>query len=420
MNAIIDSSVLKGNIVSIPSKSVGHRALICAALSDKPTQILMSQSNEDVDTTANCLNEMGARIERNHEGFYVTPISTVPSTATLNCGESGSTLRFLLPIAASILPSTCFNGSGRLPNRPIGELQAAMKQKGAVFDKNSMPFTVSGKLTAGKYEIAGNVSSQYVSGLLMALPLLDGDSEILLTSSLFSEPYVEITIDMLSKFGIRINRTVRGYLIFGNQKYITPGKLEIEGDWSGVAFFLAAGAINGEITISNLDLNSKQGDKKIIELIKKFGADVSCEKNAITVKAEKLKACEIDVTDIPDLFPILSVIASSAEGKTTLFNASALRLKESDRIKSTAELINALGGKAIEYPDRLVIIGTKLRGGTVNSYKDHRIVMSAAIAASACEGKTKIIGSEAINKSYPSFFEDYSSLGGKVTFEEGR
>ena len=420
MNAVIKRSVLKGNVASVPSKSAGHRVLICAALSDKPTNIKMKQSNDDIDATADCLREMGAEIIRTADGFYVTPILKIPNTAYLRCGESGSTLRFLLPIAASILPSACFYGSGRLPYRPIGELQEVMKLNGVIFDKNNLPFTVSGKLRAGIYRISGNVSSQYISGLLMALPLLSGDSQIELTSPLYSEPYVNVTVDMLSKFGVIINRTESGFFITGNQKYKSPGRVETEGDWSGASFYLAAGAICGETTVFGLKLDSRQGDKAIVEILKKFGADISAENDGITVRLAPLKACKIDVSEIPDLFPILSVIGACAEGTTVLYNASALRLKESDRISSTATLINSLGGKAVEYPDRLEVSGTKLNGGIVDSFHDHRIVMSAAIAASICDGETIIIGAEAINKSYPAFFSDYTSIGGKVNLEQGR
>lgn len=416
MKVTIKGGALNGKITSVPSKSAGHRALICAAISEKPTKIRLTQSNEDIDTTAECLRAMGAGITREGEYLYVNPIRNVPDSADLRCGESGSTLRFLLPLAASILPRAVFSGRGRLPERPIGDLQEAMKRNGALFSGNALPFSVSGKLRAGTYEIPGDVSSQYISGLLMALPMLNGESRIELKGQLCSSHYVDITIEMLSIFGIEIKRTENGFSVSGNQTYKSPGSMEVEGDWSSASFFLVGGAVGGDVTVSGLRLDSKQGDRAVAEIIRKFGADVLVSENSVRVSPAPLRACEIDVSQIPDLFPILAVLAAKAEGKTVLYNAANLRLKESDRIKSTAEMINSLGGNAIEYPDRLEIIGTALKGGEVDSFGDHRIAMSAAVAASICERETTIYDAGAVKKSYPKFFSDYSVLGGKVIF----
>lgn len=420
MRALIKKSDFYGTINSVPSKSAAHRALICAALADKPTKIVIPHSNADIDATAACLRAMGAGISKVGEYFEATPISVPRKDSELKCGESGSTLRFLLPVAAAVSPGARFYGEGRLPLRPIGELQEAMRQNGASFDGDSLPFSVSGKLRPGIYEIRGDISSQYVSGLLMALPLLDGDSRIVLKSPLNSAPYVDMTVDMLSQFGISAEITEDGFFIRGKQKYLSPEMLEIEGDWSGAAFFLAAGAMGGNVTVSGLRTDSKQGDKAIADILRRFGAEVFAEGGNVTVVKAPLKACEIDVSNTPDLFPVLAVLGAQAEGKTVLYNASSLRLKESDRIKASYEMIKSLGGTANEYPDRLEITGTKLKGGTVNSYGDHRIVMSAAIAAAFCDEETAVIGVEAAGKSYPGFFEHYSALGGKVTLEEMR
>jgi len=414
VNVTINGGALHGKVGSIPSKSVAHRALICAALSDAPTDIRLPRSNEDIEVTASCLREMGANIYGNGGTLSVTPIADTPACVELNCQESGSTLRFLLPVAAAVLPKASFSGTGRLPQRPIGGLSDAMKNNGVEFSASSIPFTVSGKLRAGTYEIAGDVSSQYISGLLMVLPLLEGDSRIVLTSPLCSEPYVLITMDMLAKFGIQIERGDNGFFVRGGQVFRSPKTVNVDGDWSATAFFLVGGAIGGDVTVNDVQLTSAQGDKAIVEILKQFGADVEVTENAVRVQSSPLKACSIDVSQIPDLLPILTVLAANSEGTTVLYNAANLRHKESDRLASSTAMINALGGKAIEYADRLEISGAPLTGGTVDSFGDHRIAMSAAIAASRCKEQTTIIGSEAVKKSYPEFFKDYCALGGTI------
>ena len=412
MNVSINGGALRGEIGSVPSKSAAHRALICAALAAEPTEIYLPISNADIDITASCLRAMGADIIRSGAFLKVSPITEIPDFAELDCGESGSTLRFLLPVAAAKLPKTSFTGSGRLPQRPISELKTAMEEGGAVFSAESLPLTVSGRLKAGNYEIEGNVSSQYISGLLMALPLLEGDSRIILKSPLCSEPYVNITFEMLSNFGIEIEQSESGFAVRGGQVFHAPKVINVEGDWSAAAFFLTAGAIGGDVTVTNLKISSEQGDKEIVEILRKFGANVELFDSSVRVRAAKLKACAVDVSAIPDLLPILTVLASCAEGKTVLYNAANLRHKESDRLASSAAMINSLGGNVLEYADRLEIVGTKLVGGVVDSFGDHRIAMSAAIAASVCVEQTTIVGAEAVKKSYPAFYEDFSALNG--------
>ena len=414
MNVTINAGALNGKVGSVPSKSVAHRALICAALAESPTEICLPRSNDDIDVTAACLRAMGAVIIANVGMLSVSPIISPPETAELNCGESGSTLRFLLPVAAALLPRADFLGKGRLPQRPIGELYNVLKNNGAEFSANSLPFSVMGKLKAGSYEIAGDISSQYISGLLMALPLLEGDSRIVLTSELCSEPYVMITLRMLEKFGVEIKREEKGFLVRGKQVFRSPKTVKVDGDWSAAAFFLTAGAIGGDVTVVDVQMDSAQGDRAIVEILEQFGAQVEACDNYVRVKAAALKACSVDVSAIPDLLPILTVLAANAVGTTVLYNAANLRHKESDRLTSSAAMINSLGGKAVECADRLEIIGKKLTGGAVDSFGDHRIAMSAAIAASVCSGQTTIIGSEAVKKSYPDFYKDYSALGGLI------
>ena len=253
----------------------------------------------------------------------------------------------------------------------------------------------------------------------MALPLLEGDSRIILKSPLCSEPYVNITLEMLGNFGIKIERVENGFSVRGGQVFSAPKVINVEGDWSAAAFFLTAGAIGGDVTVSNLKTNSEQGDREIVEILRKFGANIELFDSSVRVRAGKLAACDIDVSAIPDLLPILAVLASCADGKTVLYNASNLRHKESDRLRSSTAMINALGGTAEEFPDRLEISSAQFTGGTADSFGDHRIAMSAAIAASVCSGQTTIIGAEAVKKSYPDFFRDFKKLGGKIIRSEG-
>ncbi|MEA4896537.1 MAG: 3-phosphoshikimate 1-carboxyvinyltransferase [Oscillospiraceae bacterium] len=421
MDISIKGGGLSGVLGSVPSKSDTHRALICAALADAPTQIRFPARNGDIEATIACLSSLGAEITDCGDAFLVIPIkkSTIEN-AELNCSESGSTLRFLLPVAAALGYKSTFLGRGSLPVRPIGGLKESLEQNGAVFSRKSLPLSVSGTLRSGTYQIAGDVSSQYISGLLMALPLLSGDSRIDLTSPLCSEPYVLMTIEMLSRFGITAAREGKGFMVPGGQRFKSPGTVFIDGDWSAAAFFLAAGAVGGNVTVTGLRADSAQGDKVVAEILKGFGAEVDRFSDRVCARYKPLKALEFDVSAIPDLFPILAVVASCAEGRSVLYNAKHLRYKESDRLKAVSAMISSLGGKASEYPDRLEIVGTQLTGGTVDSFGDHRIVMSAAIAASVCVGQTVICGAEATGKSYPKFFGDFTKLGGTVAVRERR
>ncbi|MBE6701370.1 MAG: 3-phosphoshikimate 1-carboxyvinyltransferase [Ruminococcaceae bacterium] len=407
----ITPSVLSGKIDAIPSKSDAHRLLICAALSKGKTKILLPSTSEDIEATISCLVALGVKVER--DGDYVTiEGGKWNENPVLDCKESGSTLRFIIPVASVLCDRVSFTGSGRLPERPISHLTNAMRENGTVFSSDKLPLTKSGKMTSGEYVLPGNVSSQYITGLLFALPLLSGDSKITLTTKLESSHYIDITLFALERFGIKIEKGENAFYVKGNQKYISPKNLTVDSDWSNAAFFLVAGAIGESVTLSSLSLNSKQGDKKIVEVLKNFGAKVDCE-NGITVTRDKLLPITQDVSEIPDMLPILAVLASFADGKSTFTGGKRLRIKESDRIVTTAAMINALGGKARELEDGLIVEGCSLTGGNVDGAGDHRIVMAAAIAALFCKNEVIINGAEAVNKSYPGFFEDYKKLGGK-------
>jgi len=398
---------LCGTVSAIPSKSQAHRALICAALADKPTRIECSGVSEDIIATADCLSALGAKIERDQDGFNILPINKLNKNnklINLNCGESGSTFRFLLPITCALGLESGFILKGRLSQRPLSPLYEELINHGCnLSPQKSNPFYASGNLLPGKYILDAGVSSQFISGLLFALPLLDGDSELRLTGNIESLPYINLTMEMLELFGINISFDGEVFNILGNQDYKSPGLIKIEGDWSNAAFWLSAGAIGSEnVTCTGLDLNSSQGDKLILDILNKFGG-------------EKLNGIEIDARDIPDLVPVLAVVGAIAQGTTVISGASRLRGKESDRLAAINAMLKNLGADISETNDGLIINGGNLlKGGEVSACGDHRIAMAAAVAATVCENPVLIRGADAVNKSYPGFFEDFRVLGGRV------
>lgn len=408
MDITITPAKLHGNVQIPSSKSISHRALICAALAKGKSTVKNISMSEDISATINTLSALGAQFETAGNDVSVSGISVPASSAVLDCCESGSTLRFMIPVACALGTDAEFNGKGRLPQRPITIYTRELSKNGISFEySGTMPFQVSGKLKSGKYEIEGNVSSQFITGLLLALPLCSGDSEIVLTSVLESEPYVDITINCLEDFGIEIKRTDNGYFIRGNQEY-KAADYTVEADFSQAAFFIAANAVGNDIKIENLPVPSKsaQGDKKIIEI---------AERICYNRKTGVFDPIMINAADIPDLVPILSVLCSLSGSMTYITNAERLKLKESDRLESTADMIISLGGKIKKTDSGLIITPVKnFTGGTVDSFNDHRIAMAAAIAATAAKGKVIIKGFDSIKKSYPDFLSDYQKLGGNV------
>lgn len=404
---------LRGTIKAIPSKSDAHRLLIASALADRQTKLLMEGSSQDIYATIGCLRSIGAYIELQQDGVAVAPITEVPERPMLDCCESGSTLRFMLPVAAAVCPQAAFTGRGRLPERPIGELCSAMGANGVSFSSDRLPFETSGRLRGGVYCLPGGISSQYITGMLLALPYTGEDSEIILTDTLRSAAYVDITLDVLRRFGISVESTGCGFFIPGGQRYISPGLAEVDGDWSNGAFVLACGAIGGQVTVTGLRADSPQGDKAMVDILRKMGANVTVDRDSVTVSPGKLRGCEIDIDPTPDLLPALAAVAAFAEGETRFVNGARLRIKESDRLSACAGLLRDLGGRADETEDSLTVYGTGLTGGTTDGRGDHRIVMAAAIAATGCKDTVSITGCEAVNKSYPGFFADYHTLGGR-------
>lgn len=418
MNVTLTPSTPNGKIKAIASKSAAHRALICAAFASESTEIICSETNADIDATVRCLCALGAKITRRGASFVVLPIKSLPTNASLDCGESGSTLRFLLPIVSALGCNTEFKMAGRLPNRPLSPLREELESHGAdISEAGSNPLKISGKACAGEYKIRGDVSSQFISGLLFALSLLEGESRILLTSAIESAPYINMTLKTLYDFGADISVDERGFTVRGIKKFTSPKAVTVEGDWSNAAFMLAAGAVakGGGVSVTSLDADSLQGDRAILELLVRFGADVRRKNDKIIVRSGELYGIDIDAINIPDLVPILAVIAAAANGRTVIRGASRLKLKESDRLSSVSDMLFTLGASIAKTDDGLIIDGGKrLSGGIVSSHSDHRIAMSAAIASLLCEDEVTITDAEAVEKSYPTFWEDIATLGFNV------
>ena len=391
MDILIHPRSLQGDITIIPSKSQAHRVLICAAFSDGPTRIRCSETNRDMDATADCLRALGADVIRTETGYSVFPVKAIPKTAVLNCCESGSTLRFMLPVVGALGVEGTFLMEGRLPQRPLSPLWEEMERMGCILTRPTQnTIRCCGKLQPGCYSIDGGVSSQFITGFLLALTLMEQESTLSITSKIESQPYIQLTQQVLHAFHADPDHP-------GRKKLHSPGYIAIEGDWSNGAFFLAADYLNEDpgLEIHGLDESSVQGDRAASLWIPRL-----CQEQ-----------CIIDASDIPDLVPILSVTAAANHG-AVFTNIQRLRIKESDRVASTLAMIQNLGGKAAATDDTLTIYGTGLTGGTVDAVNDHRIAMSTAIASTVCRKDVMILGAQCVQKSYPSFWEEFSRLGG--------
>lgn len=404
MDLRITPSFLHGSVTVPPSKSVAHRMIIAAALADGVSRISNLSRSADILATINCMKSFGAGIELNGDTAVITGIKSVPESAVADCCESGSTLRFLIPVACALGINAEFRGEGKLPQRPITPFLEEFPKHGIKFDfskaesGSTLPCSVSGKLTAGRFEIDGGISSQFITGLMFALPLLDGDSEIIIKSRLESKPYIDITTGVLRDFGCEVTEREGRYLIRGNSR-LKPFSGSVEGDFSQSAFFYVANSLGSDIQITGLNERSYQGDKQIVEICRAF--------------SENNTPFEIDCSDIPDLVPILSVLGCFCKGKSRIYNAARLRIKECDRLAAMEDCLNRIGGKVSSTEDSLMIEGVeRLHGGEVVCYNDHRIAMSMAVAATRCDSPLIIRGAECVRKSYPDFFDVYRTIGG--------
>ena len=416
MNIRIYPSDTGGKIKSIASKSAAHRLLICAAFADGETTVRCDEVNEDILATAECLRALGAAIERKEKSFCVTPIKELRKNAFLNCNESGSTLRFLLPVVCMLGADATFLMAGRLPSRPLSPLWKILEERGIAFEwvRPNM-LSCRGRVDENEFSISGSVSSQFISGLLFALAVCGRAGKIKITDKLESEPYVEMTAKALRSFGVGVEKTEDGYSVDG-ARLVSCREAVTEGDWSNAAFPLAMGAIGeSPVTVTGLDIRSTQGDRKIIDILSEFGAKTEVGESEVTVSGGKLCGIKIDASQIPDLVPVLATVASVAEGQTVIYNASRLRIKESDRLMSVSEMLTSLGADISESEDGLIINGKpRLSGGVTKSYGDHRIAMSAAVASVVCTGDVIVDNAEAVAKSYPGFWADVAKLGIKA------
>lgn len=418
MNMLIRTPLRGGEIEAIPSKSQAHRLLICAALADRPTRVECACVSQDILATADCLRELGADIRFDGGVFEVRPIDGIRSGGVLRCRESGSTLRFLLPVAAALGAECRFVLEGRLAQRPQGPLLDILRSGGCtVTSPEPDCLVLRGRLQSGDFTVPGGVSSQFVSGMLMALPLLDRGGTVRVSGALQSRPYVGMTLDALRLFGVPVS--VQGQvfsLTGGRAAFRSPGTARVEGDWSNAAFWLCAGALCAQrIDCKGIELSSAQGDRKIVDILRQMGAQVKVFDGGVSVGRGSLRGVKVDAADIPDLVPVLAAVAAVAQGQTRICNAGRLRLKESDRLRTVTQALTELGADVCEQSDGLLITGrTALHGAVVDACGDHRIAMMAAVAAVAASGPVTVLGAQAVNKSYPAFWQHYARLGGQT------
>ena len=430
MKIAIKPSILNGTIEIPPSKSYSHRAVIAAALAEsgKKSKIDNLKFSVDITTTTDIMENWGAKIKRFESALEIVGNDgrVVPKDKYVQCNESGSTIRFLIPIGITDENELIFDGKGKLVDRPLDSYYRIFDKQG-IFYKNEngkLPLTVNGKLKAGNYEIDGNISSQFITGLLYALPLLDGDSKLTINKNLESKGYIDLTLEILKLAGIEIvNNDYKSFDIRGNQIY-KPFDYTVEGDYSQVAFWIVAGIISAnkdnEVKCLHVNKNSLQGDREIIEIVERMGANIEIFDDYVLVRPSKTKGTVIDISQCPDIGPILTVLGALSEGETRIINGERLRIKESDRITSIKTELNKLGANVAEEGDSLIIQGVEgFKGGvTVNSWNDHRIAMSLAIASTRCEKEIILEEAESVRKSYPHFWDDFVKMGGEIEVVE--
>lgn len=421
MNVIITPNKLCGDVIIPPSKSLSHRAIIAASLANGKSVISNVLYSKDIKATINAMRACGAQIIENKDSLEIIGSKVKRFQNIIDANESGSTIRFMIPIALVCNDPITFTGKNHLVKRPLDTFFEMFDNQGIRYErgKDYLPLYVNGGLKPGVFNIPGDISSQFITGLLYALPMLNGDSVINITTNLESKGYVDLTLDMLNKYGIEIeNVEYKKFIVKGNQDY-KPYDYTIEGDFSQSAFFLVADCLGADITLHAMNPKSRQGDKKIIQDIIDLGAKVSFTGDLLKAEPTKTKGCVIDFAQSPDLGPALTVLASLSSGTTEFINAARLRIKECDRITCMKEELEKLGAKIEEKPDGMIINGVdSLTGGVVDSHNDHRVAMSLAMASLKAKGEIKIINAECVSKSYPNFWEIFESIGGKIRYED--
>lgn len=423
MNVTITPHKLEGEVIIPPSKSLSHRAIIGAALACGTSYISNVMFSKDILATIDAVRAIGATVNVFDSAIEVIGKGGVyRNSSIIDANESGSTIRFMIPIALVSSEPIKFVGKNNLCNRPLDIFYEIFDKQGIKYSHAKgayLPLEVNGKLKPDTFYIRGDVSSQFITGLLYALPLLDKDSKIIITTNLESKGYIDLTLDMLSNFGIEIiNNDYKEFIIKGNQEY-KPFDYVIEGDYSQSAFFLVANMLGANITLKAMSKDSYQGDKKILDDIVDFGGEISFDGDMLKAKLVKEKEAIIDLGQSPDLGPALAVLAGLTKGNSKLINAQRLRIKECDRITCVKEELNKLGMKVSETPDTMEFEGVaKLHGAILDSHNDHRVAMSLAMAALKSDGPITILGAECVSKSYPTFWEVYEKLGGIISYEK--
>lgn len=414
----ITNAIPTGTVASIPAKAHAHRALICAALATSPSTIHLSRTSKDIDATMDSLRGLGAHVVYENKIVTITP-GKVPQTAQVVPHESGTTLRLLLPVSASICNHVEVDAKGRLPDRPLEPMLGEMKSHGVTFSQDKPPFTMSGQLQGGDFSMVGDVSSQFFSGLLLAAPQING-ATITCTTPLQSKDYVTLTTTTMSDFGVNVQHTeptentLEAYTVPAGSTFTGRQNYQIEGDWSNTAIWMVAAAMTGRpITITGMNEHSVQADRRMMDVIRSTGSQVSWDGMNLTVSGRALEPIHADLEQMPDMLPVMAALACSIVGESSFINGARLRLKESDRLVAVANLVRDLGGTVREDGDDLYIIGTgTLIGGTGDCVNDHRLVMAGTLMALISESPVTLKDSEAITKSYPDFFEDWNALGG--------
>lgn len=417
MKVKVHPGFAQGQVKIPPSKSLLHRSIICASLANGKSVIKNVIYSEDIKATINAFKTLGVKISKLEDSLEVIGSGTlsIVGDEVIDCKESGSTLRFLIPILANS-KGVFLTGKESLLNRPLNIYEELFKDRDLSLIKHGEKIHIKGELKSGEYELKGNVSSQFISGLLFSLPTKNGDSIIKVVGNYESKKYVDLTVSVLKDFGINIHEQNNVYYIKGNQSYL-PSDYKVESDCSQLAFFAVAGIINGDIKVSNINPESLQPDSEIISIIKAMDGKVLKEKNSLRFIKSQTKGIDIDVSQHPDIAPILSILAALSENTTNILNAKRLRIKESDRLTAINQILNSLGIKTKIVEDNYQIWGKEFfTSNTFDSYNDHRMVMSLAVAALRANKPIIIERAEAVNKSYPHFFEDLQSLGIKVEY----
>ena len=416
MNITIKPSTLTGTVSAPPSKSMTHRHLIISALADGMSVIESPLKSDDTIATVEALTQMGIAVTEKGDGWMILGGTLSPPESEINCNESGTTLRLLTGLCSLLSKPCTLTGAPSLLRRPNKPLLDALEQLGVNTRSQDgyPPITVQGKMRGGSATIRGDVSSQFISSLILAAPYAENQVDISVTLPLESKPYVEMTLDAMKKYGVKsVHSSNLDHIRVPLRRYY-PKRLRVEGDWSSAAFLLAAGVVSGKVHVDNLDIESSQADKEIVRILEEMGAYIKITGKRVTTEKSKLSAIETDLSDCPDIFPIIACLCSLAEGESKLTGLKRLKLKESDRLATVKEGLQRMGAKITSNDSSIIIKGGSVHGATIDPHNDHRLAMSFAILAQAAEGETTIMNPECVSKSYPEFWTDLEKIGANI------